>query len=111
MIQLLVDEMETAVLNDILERKQRRMAHAVKFIWEGIQWIRRGKEEVCMATSSITKNFIISGQKQVEMFADAIEASANDRTPRVPINVTYLQGTEDILKFMERREKVNVGQR
>ena len=44
----------------------------------------------CMATSSITKNFVISGQKQVEMFADAIEASANDRTPRVPINVTYL---------------------
>ena len=30
-----------------------------------------------MATSSITKNFVISGQKQVEMFADAIEASAN----------------------------------
>ncbi len=27
-----------------------------------------------MATSSITKNFVISGQKQVEMFADAIEA-------------------------------------
>ena len=54
-----------------------------------------------MATSSITKNFIISGQKQVEMFADAIEASANDRTPRVPINVTYLQGTDNILKFMD----------
>ncbi len=64
-----------------------------------------------MATSSITKNFIISDQKQVEMFVDAIEASANDRTPRVPINVTYLQGTEDILKFMERRKKANVGQR
>ena len=60
-----------------------------------------------MATSSITKNFIISGQKQVEMFADAIEASANDRTPRVPINVTYLQGADDILKFMERRKKAN----
>lgn len=60
-----------------------------------------------MATSSITKNFIISGQKQVKMFADAIEASANDRTPRVPINVTYLQGTDDILKFMERRKKAN----
>ena len=57
-----------------------------------------------MATSSITKNFIISGQKQVEMFADAIEASANDRTPRVPINV---QGADDILKFMERRKKAN----
>ncbi|MGN0158317.1 MAG: hypothetical protein ACI39W_04115 [Brotaphodocola sp.] len=60
-----------------------------------------------MATSSITKNFVISGQKQVEKFADAIEASANDRTPRVPINVTYLQGTEEILKFMERRKKAD----
>ena len=32
-----------------------------------------------MATSSITKNFVISGQKQVEMFVDAIESSANNR--------------------------------
>ena len=61
-----------------------------------------------MATSSITKNFIISGQEQVEMFADAVEASANDRTPRVPINVTYLQGEDEILKFMEKRKKANV---
>ena len=60
-----------------------------------------------MATSSITKNFIISSQEQVEMFADAIEASASDRTPRVPINVTYLQGADNILKFMERRKKTN----
>ena len=60
-----------------------------------------------MATSSITKNFIISSEKQVEMFADAGEASANDRTPRVPINVTYLQGTDEILKFMEKRKKTN----
>ena len=58
-----------------------------------------------MATSSITKNFVISGQKQVEMFADAIEASANDRTPRVPINVTYMQGADEIVKFMEKRKK------
>ena len=38
-----------------------------------------------MATSSITKNFVISGRKQVEMFADAIEASANDRPVRIPV--------------------------
>lgn len=62
-----------------------------------------------MATSSITKNFIISGQEQVEMFADAIEASANDNTPRVPVNVTYLQGKDEILKFMEKRKKTNDG--
>lgn len=48
------------------------------------------KGGVYMATSRITKNFILSGKRQVEMFADAIEASANDKTPRVPINVTYL---------------------
>ena len=65
------------------------------------------KGGVYMATSSITKNFIISGEKQVEMFADAVEASANDRTPRVPINVTYLQGTDEILKFMEKRKRTN----
>lgn len=65
------------------------------------------KGGVNMATSSITKNFIISGQKQVEMFADAIEASANDRTPRVAVNVTYLQDTDNILKFMERRKKTD----
>jgi hypothetical protein len=60
-----------------------------------------------MATSSITKNFIISGKEQVEMFADAIEASANDRAPRVPINVTYLQGADEVIKFMEKRKKAN----
>ena len=41
------------------------------------------------------------------MFADAIEASANDRTPRVPINVTYLQGADEIVKFMEKRKKTD----
>ena len=60
-----------------------------------------------MATSSITKNFVISGKRQVEMFADALETSANDKPPRVPINVTYLQGADDIMKFMEKRKKAN----
>lgn len=60
-----------------------------------------------MAASSITKNFVISGKRQVEMFADALEASADDKTPRVPINITYLQGADDIMKFMEKRKKTN----
>ena len=33
-----------------------------------------------MATSSITKNFVISGQRQVEMFADAIEVNTRFST-------------------------------
>ena len=61
-----------------------------------------------MAISSITKNFIISGQKQVEKFADAIETSANDRTACVPITVTYLQGVDAVVKFMEKRKKTDV---
>lgn len=60
-----------------------------------------------MATSSITKNFVISGKRQVEMFADAIEASANNRSPRIAINAIYLKDAEDIKKFMQKRKKAN----
>ena len=67
------------------------------------------KGGVYMATSSITKNFIISGQKQVEMFADAIEASANDQTPSIKVNATFLTDPKDIAKFMQKRKKANAG--
>ena len=43
------------------------------------------KGGVYMATSSITKNFVISENQQVEMFADAVEASANNRPVRIPV--------------------------
>ena len=61
-----------------------------------------------MATSSITKNFVISGQKQVEMFVDAIEASANNRPIRIPVADRELTDTDDIIKLMEKRKKTNV---
>ncbi|MCD8069471.1 MAG: hypothetical protein LUE87_11455 [Lachnospiraceae bacterium] len=60
-----------------------------------------------MATSSITKNFVISGKRQVEMFADAIEASANDRPIRVPVAARELKGEEDLLWLNKIREKTN----
>ncbi len=47
------------------------------------------KEECLYGNFSITKIFVISGQRQVEMFADAIEASANDRTPSIKVNATF----------------------
>ena len=37
-----------------------------------------------MATSSITKNFVISGKEQVEMFVNAIEESAKNRPAHIP---------------------------
>ena len=62
-----------------------------------------------MATSSITKNFVISGKRQVEMFADAIEASANDQTPPIKVSATFLTDPKDIAKFMEKRKKADAG--
>lgn len=57
-----------------------------------------------MPTSSIIKNFIID-EDQVETFINAIEASANDKTPRIPINITYLHGAEEIVEFMKKRKR------
>lgn len=53
-----------------------------------------------MATSSITKNFVVSGDRQAEIFANAIEASANSDTPPIRVSVTELHGTEAIKKFL-----------
>ena len=64
-----------------------------------------------MATSSISRNFIISGKEQVEMFADAIEASANDRPVCVPVDVTWINSEEELRKLMELRKKANAGKR
>ncbi|MBD9025661.1 MAG: hypothetical protein EGR09_02145 [Clostridiales bacterium] len=61
-----------------------------------------------MATSSITKNFVISGQKQVEMFVDAIESSANNRPVRVLVAARELTDTNDIIKLMEKRKKARI---
>ncbi len=60
-----------------------------------------------MATSSITKSFVISGQKQVEKFVEAIEASANNRPSHVSGASKELTDSEDIIKLMSKRNKAN----
>ncbi len=63
-----------------------------------------------MATSSITKNFIVSGEKQVEMFADAIEESYQESLYRVPasdMRITHLRGSDEVKRFMKKRKKAN----
>lgn len=62
-----------------------------------------------MATSNITKDFIISGQKQVEMFVNAIESSANNRPVRIPVFARQIKGEAELRKFMQKRKKTNVG--
>ena len=50
-----------------------------------------------MATSSITKNFVVSGQRQVEKFANAIEESYQESLHRAQtpdLRITHLHGAE-----------------
>ena len=61
-----------------------------------------------MATSSVTKNFVISGKRQVEMFADAIEASANNRPNRISITAKEIKGEEQLRKFMKMRKRRDI---
>lgn len=63
-----------------------------------------------MATSSITKNFVVSGKKQAETFANAIEESYQESLNRAPapdLKITHLRGSEEIRKFMAKRKETN----
>ncbi len=63
-----------------------------------------------MATSSITKNFVVSGKKQAKMFVDAIENSYQEslhRTSEPDLKITRLKNANDIKNFMAKRNKSN----
>lgn len=58
-----------------------------------------------MATSSITKNFVIEGKEQAEMFANAIEEAYQDSLKRKPekmdFKAVYVRDTEEIRNILE----------
>ena len=60
-----------------------------------------------MATSSITKNFVISGKEQVEMFVNAIEESAKNRPAHIPVAAKEIKG-ESELREMMRLQKMKI---
>ncbi len=64
-----------------------------------------------MATSSITKNFVISGKEQVEMFINAIEESAKNRPVNIPVAANEITDEAELVEFMTKWEKANVGNR
>jgi hypothetical protein len=69
---------------------------------------------VYMATSSITKNFIISGKEQVEMFVNAIEESAKNRPAHISVAAREIKGETELrdmmkLRKMKTKEKENAG--
>ncbi len=60
-----------------------------------------------MATSSIKKNFVISGREQVEMFVNAIEESAKNRPVRIPVAASEITDDTELMEFMKMRKKTN----
>lgn len=62
-----------------------------------------------MATSSITRSFVISGRREAEIFADAIEASANDPTPPIEVSARFVTDPKEIAEFMEEWKKKHAG--
>ena len=63
-----------------------------------------------MATSSIKKNFVVSGADQVEKFANAIEESYQESLRSAPasdLKITHLRGADEVKKFMAKRKKTD----
>ena len=60
-----------------------------------------------MATSSITRNFVVEGEEQVELFANAIEESYQESLTRdntCHVNYRELRGKE-VVELMDRWNK------
>ncbi|MCM1246327.1 MAG: hypothetical protein NC293_11865 [Roseburia sp.] len=58
-----------------------------------------------MATSSITKNFVISGSKQVEMFVNAIEESEKNRPEHISVAAREIKGESELREMMRLRKR------
>ena len=55
-----------------------------------------------MATSSITHNFVISGEEAAQRFVDAIDESLADREPKRPRVARELKDPQEIQELMAR---------
>ena len=61
-----------------------------------------------MPTSSITKNFVISHKKQVELFVNTIEESSKNNIKPAQVSVKEIKGEAELREFMRARKKTNV---
>ena len=64
---------------------------------------------VYMATSSITRNFVITGKNKVEAFANALGESANAHVLSRPVTAKQLTDPKEIRTLMmkAKRKKTN----
>ena len=55
-----------------------------------------------MATSSITHNFVISGDEAVQRFIDALDASEKDPSPKRELPYKELTDKQEIAELMAK---------
>lgn len=60
-----------------------------------------------MATSSITKTFIVSGNEQVELFAEVVEKSANYNYRPEKVKLVQIQDDDAMEVFLNRRKQLH----
>ena len=58
-----------------------------------------------MATSSITRNFVITGKNKVEAFANALEESANAHVPSREVFARQLTDPKEIKALMMKAKE------
>lgn len=58
-----------------------------------------------MAASSVTHNFVISDPESVKRFAEAIDETDRDRTPKQTLPGRQLTAPQEILALMAKRKK------
>lgn len=63
------------------------------------------EEVLDMATSSITRNFVITGKDKVEAFANALEASANAHVPSRPVSARQVTDSKEIKALMMKAKE------
>ena len=64
-----------------------------------------------MATSSITHNFVISGDEAVQRFIDALDASEKDPSPKRELPYKELKDPKEIAEFMARWDRAHKNER
>lgn len=57
-----------------------------------------------MATSSITKNFIVEGVEQAEIFANAIEDSLKHPSSPSNVRAIRIEGHDQLMKILSKRK-------
>ena len=53
------------------------------------------------------KNFVISGEKQVKMFVNAIEESAQNRPVHIPVAANEITDEAELVEFMAKWEQAS----